>query len=120
MHLQGDSTGREGSNGPWRHFRAIDRISRYAYASLTERARALCTEAFLDEPLTQEWCPEKAILADRRNQFRAELEPACQELGISHREDRAHDPRRNADVERLERTLNDESYRRSSRSTPTR
>lgn len=112
LHLNWDSLERYGAGDPWRHFSAIDRVSRYAFATLGKRARASDAKTFLDELLKQAPFPIKAIQVDQGSEYRAEFELACQDNGITLYENRAHEPRQNAYVERLQRTFRDEFYRR--------
>jgi len=83
-----------------------------AFASLGRRARASDATAFLERLLRQAPFEVRAIQVDQGSEYRAEFELACHEHGITLYENRAHEPRQNAFVERMQRTFRDEPYRR--------
>lgn len=83
-----------------------------AFASLGRRARASDATAFLERLLRQAPFEVRAIQVDQDSEYRAEFELACHEHGITLHENRAHEPRQNAFVERMQRTFRDEPYRR--------
>jgi putative transposase len=103
-----------GSWGSWRHFSAIDVTSRYAHARSGHRARSSDARAFLLELVPSMPFPIRAIQVDGGSEFMDAFEQTCAELGITLYVNRPKNPRQNAFVERFNRTVRDEFYRRVS------
>lgn len=96
----------------WRHFTAIDVVSRTTFAQLSLHARAVDALDFLGHLL--ETCPfqVRALQVDQGSEFKDVFEDACLTLGIVLYENHARTPKQNAYVERAQRTFRDEFYRR--------
>ena len=96
----------------WRHFTAVDIVSRTTRAQLHAQARAIDALAFLAHLLETSPFPVRAIQVDQGAEFKDVFEDACLTLGITLFENHARTPKQNAFVERLQRTYRDEFYRR--------
>ena len=96
----------------WRHFTAVDIVSRTTRAQLHAHARSLDALAFLGHLLETSPFPVRAIQVDQGGEFKDAFEDACLALGITLFENHARTPKQNAYVERLQRTYRDEFYRR--------
>lgn len=96
----------------WRHFTAVDIVSRTTRAQLHASGRAVDALAFLAHLLDTSPFPVHAIQVDQGSEFKDAFENACLGLGITLFENHARTPKQNAFVERLQRTYRDEFYRR--------
>lgn len=96
----------------WRHFTAVDIVSRTTRAQLHAHARAVDGLSFLAHLLETSPFPVRAIQVDQGSEFKDVFEDACLGLGITLFENHARTPKQNAFVEQLQRTYRDEFYRR--------
>lgn len=96
----------------WRHFTAVDIVSRTTRAQLHASGRAVDALAFLAHLLETSPFPVRAIQVDQGSEFKDAFEDACLGLGITLFENHARTPKQNAFVERLQRTYRDAFYRR--------
>lgn len=96
----------------WRHFTAVDIVSRTTCAQLHPQARSVDALAFLAHLLEASPFNVRAIQVDQGSEFKDVFEDACLGLGITLFENHARSPKQNAYVERLQRTYRDEFYRR--------
>jgi transposase InsO family protein len=96
----------------WRHFTAVDIVSRTTRAQLHASGRAVDALSFLAHLLETSPFPVRALQVDQGSEFKDAFEDACLSLGITLFENHARTPKQNAFVERLQRTYRDEFYRR--------
>jgi putative transposase len=92
------------------HFSAIDPIARCAHARLYANRVSRNAEAFLRECLERWPSTITSVQVDNGSEFMGAFEQACQELGIELVTIAPRSPKRNAKVERLQRTFRDEHY----------
>lgn len=97
----------------WRHFSAIDIVSRTTRAQLHASAKATDALTFLGHVLETSPFSVRAVQVDQGSEFKDAFEDACLGLGITLYENHARTPKQNAYVERLQRTYRDEFYRRT-------
>jgi len=97
----------------WRHFTAIDIVSRTTCAQLHPQARSVDALTFLAHLLDVSPFNVRAVQVDQGSEFKDVFEDACLALGITLFENHARTPKQNAYVERLQRTYRDEFYRRT-------
>lgn len=92
------------------HFSAIDPVQRCAHARLYASGTSRNAAAFLRECIERWPSPIVSVQVDNGSEFMGEFERACQELGIELVTIPPRSPKRNAKVERLQRTFRDEHY----------
>ncbi|GAB6942424.1 IS481 family transposase [Thermus brockianus] len=96
-----------------RHFSAIDRRSRFAWAEVHTRATAKGAAGFLAEVVARAPFPIRAIQVDGGSEFMGAFEEACRRLGLKLFVLPPRSPEQNGHVERLQRTFRDEFYTRA-------
>lgn len=92
------------------HFSAIDPVQRCAHARLYASGTSRNAAAFLRECLQRWPSPITSVQVDNGSEFMGAFEQACMELGIELVTIPPRSPKRNAKVERLQRTFRDEHY----------
>jgi len=92
------------------HFSAIDPLQRCAHARLYASGTSRNAASFLRECLERWPSPIVSVQVDNGSEFMGDFERACQELGIALVTIPPRSPKRNAKVERLQRTFRNEHY----------
>lgn len=92
------------------HFSAIDPVQRCAHARLFASGTSRNAATFLRECVARWPSPIVSVQVDNGGEFMGDFERACQDLGIELVTIAPRSPKRNAKVERLQRTFRDEHY----------
>jgi transposase InsO family protein len=93
-----------------KHFSARDVVSRWDVLEMHRRATSLAAARFLDTLLERMPFPVKALQVDGGSEFAAEFEEACQQKGLPLFVLPPKSPKLNGQVERSNRTHNEEFY----------
>src|SRR5690554_957725 len=92
------------------HYSAVDPITRFAHAGVSERLSSQAASEFLRACLKRWPHRVTSVQVDNGSEFMGAFEAACQELGLELITIPPASPKSNAHVERLQRTFRDEHY----------
>ncbi len=105
--------------GKLKLFVAIDRTSKFVFAELSERAKREDACAFLQRLIKRVPYPIHTILTDNGSQFvkqkktkakqKPDYDTICAKHGIEHRQTKPYHPWTNGQVERMHRTLKEQT-----------
>ena len=97
----------------YKHFQAVDPVSKFMYANVYSNAKSSTAAAFLKEVIAAFPYPIKSIQVDGGSEFMADFEKACADLKIELIILPPRKPEYNGGVERGNRTFREEFYDRA-------